>query len=411
VRRITLIGFLFVIFAAVATSAASAATKPNKPASRASSEPVRQGGIGASVYRDNVESIVLVEVADSAGRRLGSGVAFRNGVTRGQDGSYVPSSTWVVTNAHVVRDEKTASVSVAGFPTVGDVAYRDQQMDIAFILLPSTVIKPARQREDSTALSAGHTVFAIGAPQGLARSITEGIVSAIRTIDGMRLIQTSAPISEGSSGGGLFVSSGELAGITTFKVVGGESLNFAVDLAQVLRLFDAKIAADILKVGINEKYLSSFGDGFVKWIYSAKGQSGGTVLEEYEDLEARYLKSELTWDQLTEKYLEIVNRYYKLTKSSRDDSASSSRLVLVCQLYGDKGDPPRTLSFTVDFASETINGYSAKIGSESMEFSYTNKTATYTATFDRIAGTVRISTKDFPSLSHGKCSKTEAKAF
>src|SRR6185503_9319565 len=62
----------------------------------------------------------------------------------------------------------------------------------------------------------GEHVFTVGAPQGLELSLAEGIVSSKRIVDTRRLFQTSAPISSGSSGGGLFDAHGHLIGITTF---------------------------------------------------------------------------------------------------------------------------------------------------------------------------------------------------
>ncbi|MFP5464469.1 MAG: trypsin-like peptidase domain-containing protein, partial [Gammaproteobacteria bacterium] len=68
-------------------------------------------------------------------------------------------------------------------------------------------------------------VYSIGSPGGLENTLGEGIISGLR---GKRLIQTSAPISHGSSGGGLFDAAGYLIGITTFNMVDAQNLNFAV---------------------------------------------------------------------------------------------------------------------------------------------------------------------------------------
>src|SRR5476649_1726632 len=82
----------------------------------------------------------------------------------------------------------------------------------------------------------GARVYAIGAPEGLELSITEGLVSALRNIDGVRVFQSSAPISPGSSGGGLFDDQGNLIGITTFRIGEGQDLNFAVSSDNVRQL-------------------------------------------------------------------------------------------------------------------------------------------------------------------------------
>jgi S1-C subfamily serine protease len=82
-------------------------------------------------------------------------------------------------------------------------------------------------------LMVGEKVYVVGAPQGLELSISEGIVSGKRGdpfFTPPLLIQTTAAISPGSSGGGLFDARGRLVGITTFKIREGESLNFAVSI-------------------------------------------------------------------------------------------------------------------------------------------------------------------------------------
>ncbi len=75
----------------------------------------------------------------------------------------------------------------------------------------------------------GKTSLPSASPQGLELTISEGIVSSLRSVpDVGTVIQTSAAISPGSSGGGLFDSSGRLIGITTFQSKSGQNLNFAV---------------------------------------------------------------------------------------------------------------------------------------------------------------------------------------
>ena len=77
-------------------------------------------------------------------------------------------------------------------------------------------------------IKVGERALTIGTPQGLELTVAEGIVSSKRSQNDSKLIQTSAPISQGSSGGGLFDAQGELLGITTFYFKSGQNLNFAV---------------------------------------------------------------------------------------------------------------------------------------------------------------------------------------
>jgi hypothetical protein len=93
-------------------------------------------------------------------------------------------------------------------------------------------------------LRIGQRVYAIGNPQGLQLTISEGIISSLRDIDEVTpLIQTTAPISAGSSGGGLFDSDGHLIGITTLSMREGQNLNFAYPADWILELPERGAAA------------------------------------------------------------------------------------------------------------------------------------------------------------------------
>lgn len=92
---------------------------------------------------------------------------------------------------------------------------------------------------ESNELRQGQSVFAIGSPLGLDRTVSQGIVSnRNRPIDGRVFIQTTTEISPGNSGGPLFNLKGEVVGVNNMKVVamGAEGLAFAIP-ANVLKFF------------------------------------------------------------------------------------------------------------------------------------------------------------------------------
>ncbi len=138
----------------------------------------------------------------------------------------------LATNCHVIS--KATKISIrsgkiqatahrAGFPLSGSdrcLLYSDEKLD-AFATI--------RGWRD---LNVGERIFAIGVPQGLALNLSltlsDGLLSGKRLDGKHRLIQTTAPISPGSSGGGLFDSSGRLLGVTTFTLTSGQNLNFAI---------------------------------------------------------------------------------------------------------------------------------------------------------------------------------------
>jgi serine protease Do len=87
---------------------------------------------------------------------------------------------------------------------------------------------------DSDKLSVGDTVFAIGSPLGLERTVTEGIVSTkTRQFEGELYLQTTAQINPGNSGGPLFNLRGEVIGVTNMKITFGEGLGFAIPVEAV----------------------------------------------------------------------------------------------------------------------------------------------------------------------------------
>ena len=81
---------------------------------------------------------------------------------------------------------------------------------------------------DFDSLAVGETVYTIGSPKGLERTLGQGLLSGLRKMDGLEYVQITAPVSEGSSGGGLFDDRGNLIGITTFTVRDSQNLNFAI---------------------------------------------------------------------------------------------------------------------------------------------------------------------------------------
>ena len=77
-------------------------------------------------------------------------------------------------------------------------------------------------------LRVGESVYTIGSPSSLESTLGQGIVSGLRTVEGRHLVQTTAQISPGSSGGGLFDGAGNLVGITRFTLKNSQGLNFAI---------------------------------------------------------------------------------------------------------------------------------------------------------------------------------------
>ena len=89
----------------------------------------------------------------------------------------------------------------------------------------------------------GEKVFAIGSPQGLERTVTEGILSTkTREVEGALYLQTSTPINPGNSGGPLFNLRGEVVGVTNMKRLNSEGLGFAIPVSRVKYFLDHRDA-------------------------------------------------------------------------------------------------------------------------------------------------------------------------
>jgi serine protease Do len=168
-----------------------------------------------ALYEKLAPSIVMIGTFDAGQRMvgLGSGVV----IAPGQ----------VVTNCHVLR--KATSVYIRS----GDATYRASlrypdperdlcQLESKELQLPAAEIGSIRQ------VRIGQRVYALGNPRGLERTFSDGLVSALRGASDEQLIQTTAPVSPGSSGGGLFDASGRLVGITTLARRDSANIAFAV---------------------------------------------------------------------------------------------------------------------------------------------------------------------------------------
>jgi tetratricopeptide (TPR) repeat protein len=169
-------------------------------------------------------SIVVVEVSDAAGKleATGSGVVIAKGE--------------IVTNCHVAEEGKTLQIELGDVRYPATIHYADRDRDLCQLSVPKLSAPPAILG-DVKSLSPGARVVAIGAPEGLELSISEGLISALRDYgDGSKIIQTTAPISPGSSGGGLFDETGRLIGFTTFFFKEGQNLNFALPVNWIAAL-------------------------------------------------------------------------------------------------------------------------------------------------------------------------------
>ncbi len=159
--------------------------------------------------------VVRVLVADGAG------------LTVSQGSGVVIGAFKVITNCHVTRDGAAITVMTAAANLPATISVADEEFDLCSLDVPRLDAPPLAVGSIG-ALRTGQRVYAIGAPMGLELTISEGIVSSLRDVGAGQVIQTTAPVSPGSSGGGLFTTDGTLVGVVTFQHRYGQNLNFAV---------------------------------------------------------------------------------------------------------------------------------------------------------------------------------------
>ena len=175
-------------------------------------------------------SAVAIETFDSRGEKLSRGSGF-----------FVESDR-IVTNRHVIEGAYRAEVhsSTGAVYQVKGVLAVDAEGDIALLKIDETQIRPLPL--DKTSPQEGESVVVIGNPLGLEGSVTNGIVSAVRDIPTFgRIIQITAPISSGSSGSPVVNMQGQVIGIATLQITGGQSVNFAIPSERISQLQTATL--------------------------------------------------------------------------------------------------------------------------------------------------------------------------
>lgn len=163
-------------------------------------------------------STVLLVMEDASGQplSLGSGFFVRDGE--------------IVSNLHVVKGASRGYAKVVGKTTryrIEGISGIDSQRDLVLLRVSSLGIPPLILG-DSSAAEVGDPVYAVGNPQGLEGTFSQGIISSIREVGSDKLLQITAPISPGSSGGPVLNSKGEVIGVSVATFKEGQNLNFAI---------------------------------------------------------------------------------------------------------------------------------------------------------------------------------------
>jgi tetratricopeptide (TPR) repeat protein len=179
-------------------------------------------------------SVVSIITYDAKGETLMTGSGFF--ISPGQ----------VLTNLHVIEGARRAEIRTLDgkgktYPVLGMIDV-DEEGDLALLSINLPEATHARILEITNALpEEGEKIFVIGNPLRLEGSVTDGIVSAVREVPNLgKIIQVTAPISNGNSGSPLFNMKGQVLGVITIKVTNGQNINLALGSSRIAALKPAE---------------------------------------------------------------------------------------------------------------------------------------------------------------------------
>lgn len=380
------------------------------------------------VFEQVSKSVVIVEAYSPNGKIQGSGVAFLHGYNRDNVSlkpnmtpddikALIPDITYVVTNAHVVKDSTKFSVRQKGKSYDAVVEYADDDLDLAILRVDEIAI-PISSPDKGSQVAVGEKVFAIGSPLGLENSITEGIISGKREQNGVLLLQTTAPISKGSSGGGLFDSKARFIGVTTFKLTGGESINFAVDAAYVSEVEDAVLSSGLLRIEAESTFSPDEitiikSHRLTKWLLNERAENGQKLYKEVQKI-LFDAKTKEDFEQVWKRYHHILRRFLSDMGMKRQGITqnNSETIQLICRVADNRGQSQSDFPVKLDYTNRTANGYPANITDAEVMWKFEGKKGTqYTVVLNRYSGSIAIGTDEFPDLGSGKCYRATERQF
>lgn len=175
------------------------------------------------------------------------GTVEETGDTSYGTGFVVREPELVVTNAHVVQDVGELMVRSYEGALIASVQvlHTDSELDLAALRVVGLDAPPI-QLAPERGTPVGTAVVAVGHPRGYEYTVSRGIVSALRRLDqeGPELIQMTAPISPGSSGGPLLAADGSVVGVCSLTLTEGQNINFAIPAEQVPPFVDRALQVE-----------------------------------------------------------------------------------------------------------------------------------------------------------------------
>ena len=187
----------------------------------------------AQIFSEFAPSVVTIMVKGPMGEGGGTGFI-------------IDANGTIGTNYHVVQNATEIKVKLMDgtFATEVEILVENESSDLALLLIKTDKKLPPVALGDSEKITVGERAVSIGNPVGLEHTLTDGLISARRVIEGRKMIQMSTPVSPGNSGGPLFNSRGEVVGITTAIFMGGSHLAQNLNLAMPINDLRAMLRTD-----------------------------------------------------------------------------------------------------------------------------------------------------------------------
>ena len=257
------------------------------------------------IAKKALASTVLLVMEDANGQplSLGSGFFVRNGQ--------------VATNLHVVKGASRGYAKLVSQKTKYDVegiTAVDAERDLV-ILKISVPRAQVISLGDSDMVQVGSPIYAVGNPRGLEGTFSQGIISSIRKVGTDKILQLTAPISPGSSGGPVLNDKGQVIGVSVATFRGGQNLNFAIPSNYLKKLITqiepAKPLSEAKPAKSKHSVLDGFGDRSIEGIIAGK----------------------LTWQH---EHLQWGNYTFSLQNRLRENLANVYCLVI---FYDEHDDP------------------------------------------------------------------------
>ncbi len=192
-------------------------------AGRSAARPAAVSYTPERLVRDFGKAVVLVESVEGL-RRVSQGTGF-----------LVTHDGYIVTNWHVVEDALALVVTLADGRVYDDavVIASDTERDTAVIKIGASDL-PVAKLAATGKVGLGERIVTIGNPEGLERTVSDGLLSGVRSLKpGYKLYQITAPISHGSSGSPVFNMRGEVIGVASAYLANAQNVNFAIPVEYV----------------------------------------------------------------------------------------------------------------------------------------------------------------------------------